>query len=134
MNDATVNKLQYPRAWLSFGVTMLIVLIILSMITIDQRMIPIPYLDKIEHFSAWLVMMFWFTSLYPRYGLIILGILLTISLGVELVQALISWRQGSADDLLANFLGLLVGWAMAIANKGLLLKFLDTKLVRVLRE
>ncbi len=104
------------------------------MITIDQRMIPIPYLDKIEHFSAWLVMMFWFTSLYPRYGLIILGILLTISLGVELVQALISWRQGSADDLLANFLGLLVGWAMAIANKGLLLKFLDTKLVRVLRE
>ncbi len=107
---------------------MLVVLIMLSMITIDQRMISFPYLDKIEHFLAWLVMMFWFASLYPRYGLLVLGILLTISLGVELAQALISWRQGSGGDLLANFLGLLTGWVLAMANKGRLLIFLDLKL------
>lgn len=115
----------YARLWLTLGLFMLLVIIVLSLIAIDQSMISFSYLDKVEHFIAWGMMMFWFVSLYPRRGLVLLAILLTLSLGVELAQALTTWRQGSAGDLIANFLGLLAGWAIARATGGRLLRYLD---------
>ena len=125
--------LQYPRVWSAIGMLMLLALIMLSMITIDQSAISIPHLDKIQHFLAWLIIMFWFASIYPRHKLIMLGTLLTVSLGVELMQALLSWRQGSAIDLLANFVGLVTGLVLAVINKGLLLKLFDRILASLLR-
>lgn len=104
---------------------MLLAIIVLSLIAIDQSMISFSYLDKVEHFIAWGLLMFWFVSLYPGRGLILLGILLTLSLGVELGQALTTWRQGSAGDLIANFLGLLAGWLLAQATDGRLLRQVD---------
>ncbi len=128
------NKLNYPRLWLNIGLLMLLTLIVLSVITLDQSMIPIPYLDKIEHFLAWMLVMFWFVSLYPGRGLPLLAILLTLSLGLELVQALTTWRQGSAGDLLANFLGLLTGWGLAVANQRKLMRFMDRKLAQIMQK
>jgi len=123
--NSTSQQFHYPRLWLMLGLLMLLAIIVLSLIAIDQSMISFSYLDKIEHFIAWGTMMFWFVSLYPRWGLVLLGILLTLSLGVELAQALTTWRQGSAGDLIANFLGLLAGWAIARASNGRLLQYLD---------
>lgn len=126
MNDNIASqRYHYPRLWLVLGLLMLLAIIVLSLIAIDQSMISFSYIDKVEHFIAWGLMMFWFISLYPHRGLLLLGILLTLSLGIELAQALTTWRQGSGGDLIANFLGLLAGWAIARTSGGRLLQHLD---------
>ncbi|MCF6225099.1 MAG: hypothetical protein L3J22_02200 [Xanthomonadales bacterium] len=117
--------LYYPWLWLSMGLLMLLTVIVFSLIAIDQRMISFAYLDKVEHLLAWGFLMFWFTSIYPKRGLVLFAILLTVSLGVELLQTLTTWRQGSGGDFLANFVGLLIGGTIARASKGRLLQSID---------
>ncbi len=131
MTEASITyRLYFPKLWLLLGLIMLLTIIILSLAAIDQTMISFSYLDKVEHFIAWGVIMFWFVSLYPDRGFVLLGILLTISLGVELAQTLTTWRQGSSGDLIANFIGLLAGWGMAKATQNRFILYLDQKLQR----
>lgn len=119
------SSLNYPWLWLSIGLLMLLTVIVFSLIAIDQRMISFSYLDKVEHLLAWGFLMFWFTSIYPKHWLVLFAILLTVSLGVELLQTLTSWRQGSGGDFIANFIGLLIGGAIARASNGRLLQSID---------
>ncbi|MCF6264310.1 MAG: hypothetical protein L3J24_12090 [Xanthomonadales bacterium] len=119
------SALHYPWLWLSLGLLMLLAVIVFSLIAIDQRMISFTHLDKVEHLLAWGFLMFWFTSIYPQRGLVLFAILLTVSLGVELLQTLTTWRQGSGGDFLANFIGLLIGGAIARVSNGRLLQSID---------
>jgi len=119
------SPLYFPRLWLSVGCFILLAIVVLSLIAIDQSMIAFKAIDKVEHLLAWGVVMFWFVSLYPQRALVLFGILFTLSLGIELAQALTTWRHGSAYDLLANFIGLLLGWALALLNRRRLLLWLD---------
>lgn len=119
------SALHYPWLWLSLGLLMLLMVVVLSLIAIDQSMISFTHLDKVEHLLAWGFLMFWFSSIYLKRGLVLFAILLTVSLGVELLQTLTTWRQGSGGDAAANFVGLLIGGAIARANNGGLLRGLD---------
>lgn len=69
--------------------------------------------DKLGHFAVYGVLMFWFAQLYLRRlawaaGFIALGIAL------EFAQGWLGYRSFELYDMLANALGVLLGWAGAL--------------------
>ena len=72
--------------------------------------------DKLGHLAAYGVLMFWFSQLYLQgatrvacaAGFIAMGIAL------EFVQGLLGYRSYELLDMLANTLGVLLGWGAAL--------------------
>jgi VanZ family protein len=72
--------------------------------------------DKLGHFAGYGVLMFWFAQLYLRRlawaaGFIALGIAL------EFMQGWLGYRSFELYDMLANALGVLLGWAGALLRR-----------------
>lgn len=75
------------------------------------------YGDKLGHFAAYALLMFWFGYLYRRSQVRIAYALLWIALGValEFAQAATSYRSFELADMAANTLGVLAGAAAALS-------------------
>ena len=73
--------------------------------------------DKLGHFLAYGSLMLWFCFLYattkPRIayaaGFVVMGI------GLEFVQRALGYRTYEVLDMVANAVGVLLGWAAALA-------------------
>jgi VanZ family protein len=69
------------------------------------------------HFASYGLLMFWFSQLYPKkttrvayaIGFVAMGI------GLEFLQGALGFRTYDAFDMYANALGVLLGWAAALA-------------------
>ena len=78
--------------------------------------------DKVGHFLAYGGLMFWFCQLYPRTrtraayaaGFIALGI------AIEFLQRATGYRSFEVMDMVADAIGVLLGWAAALALPRLL--------------
>jgi len=78
--------------------------------------VDIAYSDKLGHFVAYGLLMFWFSQLYLRRttrfayaaGFIAMGV------GLELAQGELGYRTYELFDMVANALGVLLGWAAAL--------------------
>jgi VanZ family protein len=74
------------------------------------------YGDKLGHFGAYGLLMFWFCQLYGAgparigYGLGFIA----MGIGLEFVQGALGYRTYDLFDMVANSLGVLLGWAAAI--------------------
>ena len=73
--------------------------------------------DKLGHFLAYGTLMLWFSLLYPRRATRIAYGLAWIAMGVglELIQRGLGYRSYELFDMVANALGVLIGWAFAFA-------------------
>ena len=73
--------------------------------------------DKLGHFAGYGLLMFWFSQLYLKRiiraayaaGFIAMGI------GLEFLQGHLGYRTYEVFDMYANTLGVLLGWAAALA-------------------
>jgi VanZ family protein len=75
------------------------------------------YGDKLGHFAAYALLMFWFACLYRGSQLRIAYALLWIALGValEFAQGATSYRSYELADMAANTLGVLAGALAALS-------------------
>jgi glycopeptide antibiotics resistance protein len=69
--------------------------------------------DKVGHVLAYGLLMFWFAALYAHrlffaFGFVAMGV------GLEFVQGMLGYRTFDVLDMLANTLGVLAGWALAL--------------------
>jgi VanZ family protein len=72
--------------------------------------------DKLGHFAAYGLLMFWFSQLYLQrkariayaMGFVAMGI------GLEFMQGQLGYRTYEVFDMYANTLGVLLGWAAAL--------------------
>jgi VanZ family protein len=72
--------------------------------------------DKLGHFAAYALLMFWFSQLYLRrkariayaVGFVAMGV------GLEFMQGQLGYRTLEVFDMYANALGVLLGWAAAL--------------------
>jgi len=73
--------------------------------------------DKFEHFAAYGTLMFWFCLLYSKRETRLAYAVLWIAMGValEFVQRNLGYRSYDVFDMLANAIGVLIGWALAFA-------------------
>ena len=112
--------LRYFKLWLSIGWLMVAALCYFSLTSNPPTLgIDFEYFDKIRHFVAYFILMFWFSQLYKKnkdrigYGLFF------ISMGImlEVLQGLGGVRYFEYYDMLANTLGVGLAW-LIIKKRG----------------
>lgn len=105
--------LRHFNLWLSIGWLMVIAICYVSLTPSPPDFnINVAYLDKMEHFTSYFILMFWFSQLYETnksrllYGLsfIFMGI------AIEILQGLGGVRYFEYYDMLANALGATAAW------------------------
>ena len=67
--------------------------------------------DKYAHIAGYAVLMFWLMQIFPggRSRILLALVLLAFGVGIELLQAY-SGRELQRGDILANAIGIAVGW------------------------
>ena len=78
--------------------------------------------DKLGHLAAYGGTMWWFCQLYraPRTRLFYAIGLVGLGVGLEYVQRALGYRTFEIADMIADALGVLLGWAVALAMPRLL--------------
>jgi VanZ family protein len=74
--------------------------------------------DKVGHLLAYGVLMSWFASLYPARRPLLAIAFIGLGVALEFVQGALGYRTFEIADMVANTVGVLLGWAAtAIACK-----------------
>jgi VanZ family protein len=94
--------------------------------------IELKHFDKVRHFIAYFILMFWFSQLYKTVNVRIFYVLFFILLGVvlEILQGLGGVRYFEYYDMLANTLGVVFAWIITKGRLNQLLLFVENKLVK----
>ncbi len=78
--------------------------------------------DKVGHFIAYGLLMLWFCILYrTRAARVSYGAgFICMGIALELIQGALGYRTSEVFDMVANTLGVLLGWAGAFAGHRIL--------------
>ena len=107
--------LRYRTAWLAGGWGLVALVAYLSLMQ-DP---PVPFefhmVDKVEHGLAYAAMSWWFCQLYlsPKSRLILCVTLVGYGVLIEILQRMTGYRYFEYADMLADSVGVLLGWLLA---------------------
>ena len=113
--------------WLALGWSWAAAIVWLSLMP-SPPTIDIAQGDKLGHFLGYGILMFWFCQLYtarPTRLAYALGFAL-LSVALEFAQGALGYRSYEPFDMVANALGVGLGWAIALLTGGRLLARLET--------
>ena len=130
----TLREFHRPALWIALWLAM-IATVIATCLMPAKDLPPTPFdsFDKVEHFTAYLLLSLYAGMLFARVPAQALATAGLIALGValEFAQAkLTDSRSGDAADALANSLGALTGLWLARTSAGVWLQRLDRALAR----
>ncbi len=109
-----LSELQYRRWWLAGGFLLLIIILISSLMPLSGFDELLPYSDKVLHGLTFMILMLWFSGLvHARLYRRLFISLLIYGAVIEMLQSLTDYRTMELADLLADTIGLLLGWALA---------------------
>lgn len=130
----TLHEFHRPALWTALWLAMIAVVIATCLMPAkDLPPTPFDSFDKVEHFTAYLLLSLYAGMLFARVRAQALATAGLIALGValEFAQAkLTDSRSGDAADALANSLGALAGLWLARTPLGLWLQRVDRALAR----
>ncbi len=100
--------------WVWVGWALVLSAVFLSL-TPQPISIPVEQGDKAGHVAAYAVLMLWFAQLYSGVNcrLLLAGAFLALGIGLEFAQALTGIRTFEFADMLADGVGVVLGWLMA---------------------
>ena len=131
MQDAGNTPSSLRRLWLIAGIAILLLLWVLSLIP-QPPTFGVRNEDKLFHAIAYGGTMWWWGQYWPslrqRFQLAIVFTLMGIA--VEFVQGWTGWRTFDTHDMVANGIGVLLGWALVQSPAGSLLSRLDSAVLR----
>ena len=86
-------------------------------VTSSPPSVEVAFSDKLGHFGAYGLLMFWFALLYVHGRTRALYALAFVAMGVglEIIQGTLGYRTYDVLDMAANTTGVLLGWAAALA-------------------
>lgn len=101
---------RYRRLWLAVGWAMVAAVLVLSLVPLSVDLSEGK--DKVSHFVAYGSLMFWFGLLYPGWrretivaiGFVAMGVI------VEFLQGMTGYRSFDVNDMVANAIGVAMGW------------------------
>ena len=119
--------LRYYNLWLSIGWIMVFLLSYFSLVSNPPEFnIKFEYFDKVRHFVAYFILMFWFSQIYKTSKFRLFYFLFFILMGIvlEILQGLGGVRYFEYYDMLANSLGVALAWIITKGSlKNILLSF-----------
>lgn len=109
-----VRDLDYYQWWRAGGWILVVVSVGVS-VTPGLPTFTVPYSDKIFHALTYFVLMIWFAGIYRDrwYWLLALGLAM-MGVAIEFIQTTVPYRFFDSYDLLANVIGIALGWALAL--------------------
>ncbi|WP_424821745.1 hypothetical protein [Salinisphaera sp.] len=100
------------QVWFALGLVLCLVFVYGCLMPNPPSEPGIPYFDKFEHGSAFVVMGAWFGALYLRAPLRVLIVLSLFAAGTELMQWASGYRDGDPLDWLADTAGVVISLAV----------------------
>lgn len=125
-------SLEFVTLWRALAWVLVLVTVVSSLLPQPPTLPVILGWDKALHALAYLILMWWFRSVYGnhwRWPLFLLG----LGVGLELLQGLSGIRTADLHDVVADGLGLLIGAALTRTPLGRALAWLDQVLARLVR-
>lgn len=122
------SVLRYKKIWLAIGYLLVATVLYLSLTPHPPKIeTSISFFDKISHFIAYFVLMFWFAQVYYSFSERRILIIVFVCMGVliEILQAYEITRMFEWNDMLANTLGVASAYIITRGNG----KFVLRKLV-----
>lgn len=106
--------MRYRRLWLALGWSIVAAIIWLSL-TPSPPKLDVTLGDKLGHFGAYGTLMFWFCQLYARRAAraAYAAAFITMGIALEFIQGATGYRSFEIFDMVANTLGVLLGWGSA---------------------
>lgn len=113
MSDGEAPALRWRARWVAVGWILVALIVIGSLAPLAKRG-GLAGLDKLEHFLGYALLMFWFAALHapPRRVWFAIAFV-ALGAALELAQSATGWRRADSFDLLADALGVAVGWILA---------------------
>lgn len=103
------------RLWLTLGWSIVAAIVWLSL-TPSPPKLEVALGDKLGHFTAYGMLMFWFCQLYARRATraAYAAGFVTMGIALEFIQGATGYRSFELLDMGANALGVAIGWGVAV--------------------
>jgi VanZ family protein len=111
------SQLRFRKMWISGGVILLVLVLVLSLVPYTGPIVPITFIDKIIHALSFTTLIVWFSAVISQDKWVeLFGLLLSYGVLMEVLQYFTSYRFMDWEDLVADIFGLVVGWIMIRAG------------------
>ncbi|HCI14495.1 MAG TPA: VanZ family protein [Gallionellaceae bacterium] len=113
-----MHKLRKP--WLALGWLWVATVVYLSLIPNPPETVRFPGVDKLQHALAYGLLMLWFCQMYVhrQQRLVVTALLIALGIAVEFMQETTGYRYFEFTDMLANAVGVMLGWVWARTGLG----------------
>ena len=115
------------RVWLATGWLWIAAVFYISLMPHPPEPVSFNGVDKLEHLLAYAGLMLWFCQVYPEYRMRmrLFVALSAMGVGIEFLQGMGGYRYFEYVDMLANTLGVVVGWGLAKTGLGKMLRAIE---------
>jgi VanZ family protein len=104
--------IEYRRAWTRWAF-LLCLIVVLALSLLPAQPLPTTGWDKANHVLAFAVLAVLGCRSYPKRRIRVLLGLLAYGVLIELLQALTGYRTAELLDVVADAVGLVIGWPLA---------------------
>jgi VanZ family protein len=128
-----LNDFKFSRLWLTVGWVLILLVVFFSLSPEPPEMIKFKQGDKLGHLVAYLSLMLWFANIYPgrNQRIFLSAAFFAMGAVLEFLQGLTGHRAFQYSDMVANGVGVFLGWLLAKIWFGTFLAKLDKLLLRV---
>ena len=119
--------LQYRRVWLASGWLLVVLVVCLSLMPHPPEPLSFKNADKLEHVFSYAMLALWFCQLYRSVKLRAAVVIALVGSGValEFVQGWTGYRMFDVLDMLANSVGVMLGWLLVLTPLGNLFVYIE---------
>ncbi len=102
------------HVWLTIAWGLVLLVVYLSLTPHPPEPVSFDNADKFEHALAYATLSFWFCHIYRSMSsrLFVITALVGLGVGLEFVQGWTGYRTFDVMDMLADSVGVLLGWLM----------------------
>lgn len=124
--------LKYHRLWVAVGWVLVILVVYLSLARNPPSPLTFENSDKFEHAFSYAILSFWLCQIYQsaRSRLLVIIALVGMGVGLEYVQGWTGYRTFDVMDMLADSVGVLLGWLLVLTPLGCLLASFENRVAR----
>lgn len=130
---SNTSNLKWYSGWWWAGWAWVVLVWYLSLTPHPMKVdVGVTYSDKIGHAIAYTWLMFWFGNLYHNLSVrLMFGIFfIFMGVGLELLQSLTPTRDYELGDILANTVGVFIGFGLVAGKGRFFLRFLEQRFVK----
>ncbi len=124
--------MKYHTIWLIIGWFLIALVIYLSLTPQPPTPMTFNNADKIEHALAYAAMSFWLCQIYSslRLRLWVIAALIGLGIALEYAQGWTGYRTFDVLDMLADGVGVLLGYFLVYTPLGRVLAHIDRRLAK----